>query len=393
MGYVIQAVLSNAQHPKYGQITIPFPIPKEEYDHTIELLEPLGIGDTLRQDCQVDDLDSFYTILNALIGKSVTLDELDYLSKRLDSFDDGEAAQFQGMAHKLGITQIKDFINLTFCCQQATVITDFSDLKEIGQEHYMNLNGGSASVEELENLDGVETALLLIDSGTGTVTPYGVVYDNCMRLEQLYNGRQFPEYLYDNSNLGLKIVPAEDQKSELLWLPASEQQIRRTLLRAGVRDADTAEYAIDAFFLQKEVGEILDEKQDSLTALNAMSSAIAKLDEKGQDKLEAVIVFADPKNAAQICQLAKNLDQFSFIPGVHTPEEYGKYMIQESGRFEYDDNLDGFYDYKGYGEQRIREEGGYFNAYGYVAYYGDMPLLELMQEEAALQPEMSMGGI
>ena len=163
MGYVIQAVLSNAQHPEYGQITIPFPIPKEEYDHTIELLEPLGIGDTLRQDCKVDDLDSFYTVLNALIGKSVTLDELDYLAKRLDSFDDGEAAQFQGMAHKLGITQIKDIINLTFCCQQATVITDFSDLKEIGQEHYMNLNGGSASVEELENLDGVETALLLID--------------------------------------------------------------------------------------------------------------------------------------------------------------------------------------------------------------------------------------
>ena len=177
MGYVIQAVLSNAQHPEYGQITIPFPIPKEDYDHTIELLEPLGIGDTLRQDCKVDDLDSFYTVVNALIGKSVTLDELDYLAKRLDSFDDGEAAQFQGMAHKLGITQIKDIINLTFCCQQATVITDFSDLKEIGQEHYMNLNGGSASVEELENLDGVETALLLIDSGVGTVTPYGVVYD------------------------------------------------------------------------------------------------------------------------------------------------------------------------------------------------------------------------
>lgn len=78
MGYVIQAVLSSAQHPEYGQITIPFPIPREEYDHTIELLEPLGIGDTLRQDCQVDELDSFYTVLNELTGKSVTLDELDY---------------------------------------------------------------------------------------------------------------------------------------------------------------------------------------------------------------------------------------------------------------------------------------------------------------------------
>ena len=175
MGYVIQAVLSSAQHPEYGQITIPFPIPREEYDHTIELLEPLGIGDTLRQDCQVDELDSFYTVVNELTGKSVTLDELDYLAKRLDSFDDGEAAQFQGMAHKLGITQIKDFINLTFCCQRATVITDFSDLKEIGQEHYMNLNGGSASMEALENLDGVETALLLIDRGAGTVTPYRAI--------------------------------------------------------------------------------------------------------------------------------------------------------------------------------------------------------------------------
>lgn len=72
-----------------------------------------------------------------------------------------------------------------------------------------------------------------------------------------------------------------------------------------MRDAGTAQYTIDAFFLQKEVGELLDEKQDNLTALNAMSSAIAKLDEKGQNKLEAVIVFADPKNAAQICQLAK----------------------------------------------------------------------------------------
>lgn len=79
MSYVIQAVLSNAQHPEYGQVTIPFPIPNQNYDCTIELLEPLEIGDTLRQDCQVDELDSFYTVLNALIGTQVTLDELDYL--------------------------------------------------------------------------------------------------------------------------------------------------------------------------------------------------------------------------------------------------------------------------------------------------------------------------
>lgn len=99
MSYVIKAVLSNANHLEYGRVTVPFPVPNEEYDRMIGLLEPLGIGDALRPDCQVEELDSFYTILNHLTGTSVTFDELDYLAKRLDSFDDGEAAQFQGMAH------------------------------------------------------------------------------------------------------------------------------------------------------------------------------------------------------------------------------------------------------------------------------------------------------
>ena len=179
MGYVLKAVLSSAQHPEYGQITVPFPIPDEKYDRMIELLEPLEIGDALRQDCRVDELDSFYTVLNRLVGSLVNFDELDYLAKRLDSFDDGEAAQFQGMACKLGVSNIKDFINLTFCCQQATVITDFSDLDAIGRQHYMTMQGGGCRIEELERLDGRKFALdLILNHLEGRITPYGVVYDN-----------------------------------------------------------------------------------------------------------------------------------------------------------------------------------------------------------------------
>lgn len=195
MGYVLKAVLSSAQHPEYGQITVPFPIPDEKYDRMIELLEPLEIGDALRRDCRVDELDSFYTVLNRLVGSLVNFDELDYLAKRLDSFDDGEAAQFQGMACKLGVSNIKDFINLTFCCQQATVITDFSDLDAIGRQHYMTMQGGGCRIEELERLDGRKFALdLILNHLEGRITPYGVVYDNGMKLEQLYDGRHFPCY-------------------------------------------------------------------------------------------------------------------------------------------------------------------------------------------------------
>ena len=191
---MIQAVLSNPSHPEYGVATVPFPIPHEQYAHCMELLEALEIGDAVKADCKVEKIDSFYTVLKRAEMLTVNVEELNYLAKRLESFDTGEAAQFQAMAHKLELFELKDLINLTFCCQQATVITDFSDLAAIGRDHYMNLHGGSASVDELNALDGKGTARQLIENGTGTVTSYGVVYDNGMKLEQVYDGRFFPCY-------------------------------------------------------------------------------------------------------------------------------------------------------------------------------------------------------
>ena len=71
MGYVLKAVLSSAQHPEYGQITVPFPIPDEKYDRMIELLEPLEIGDALRQDCRVDELDSWLAHWSILMSWTI----------------------------------------------------------------------------------------------------------------------------------------------------------------------------------------------------------------------------------------------------------------------------------------------------------------------------------
>ena len=178
---MIQAVLGNPHHPEYGVATIPFPIPRDQHAHCMELLEALEIGDAVKADCKVEKIDSFYTVLKRVEMLTVNVEELNYLAKRLDSFDTGEAAQFQAMAHKLELFELKDLINLTFCCQQATVITDFSDLAAVGRDHYMNLHGGSASVDELNALDGKGTARQLIESGSGTITPYGVVYDNGMK--------------------------------------------------------------------------------------------------------------------------------------------------------------------------------------------------------------------
>ena len=70
----------------------------------------------------------------------------------------------------------------------------------------MNTHGGCASTEELGNLDGEETAILLMESTPATVTRYGVVYDNGMQLEQLYDGKHLPCYIHDDTVLSLGLI-------------------------------------------------------------------------------------------------------------------------------------------------------------------------------------------
>ena len=249
MSYVIQAVLSNPRRPECDQITIPFPIPVDQYDKTIEMLQAIDLGFSVNRDCTVDEVNSRYSVLNTLVGTLVNIDQLDYLAKRLDGFCAGEVSQFQAMAHKLGLSEIKDFINLTYCCQQTTVITDFSDLEQIGKDHTMTLNGGAMPIDQYQAVNGKEAALQLINGGRGVITPYGVVYDNGMKLEPAYNGHQFPSYLYDHSLLVLEITPkrglVEGSNPEYLYLPASEHQIERTLLRVGITTLHDAKIRID----------------------------------------------------------------------------------------------------------------------------------------------------
>ena len=389
---MIQAVLSNPAHPEYGVATIPFPIPHDQYAHCMELLEALEIGNALKADCKVEEIDSFYTVLKRAEMLTVNVEELNYLAKRLDSFDTGEAAQFQAMAHKLELFELKDLINLTFCCQQATVITDFSDLAAVGRDHYMNLHGGSASVDELNALDGKKTARQLIESGSGTITPYGVVYDNGMKLDQAYDGQFFPCYYYEpNSSavaLTSKTEPEDSERITWLFLPMAQEEIDRALLRAGITDPSEIRLRLVESHLPDEVDVLLDMENESIGDLNALAQATVGFSDDSLRKLGAVVIMAKPKNAEQIKNLVENLDLFDFAPDTHTPEEYGKYMIQQSGRFEYDEKLDEFYDYEGYALQRMSEEDGMFTDRGYIAYKGYTSLAEIMDDSQSGCMEM-----
>ena len=374
---MIQAVLGNPSHPEYGVVTIPFPIPHDQYAHCMELLEALEIGDAVKADCKVEEVDSFFSVLKRTEMITVNVEELNYLAKRLELFE------------------LKDLINLTFCCQQATVITDFSDLAAIGRDHYMNLHGGCAKTEELDALDGEETARQLIESGSGTITPYGVVYDNGMKLEQVYDGRFFPCYYYEPNAITVAVTsksePEDTEHITWLFLPMVQEEIDRALLRGGITDPADVRLRLEDSQLPNEVDVLLDMEYETLSDLNELAAATDGLSKADMEKLGAVVILAEPKSAAQIKNLAESLDLFDFAPGAHSPAEYGKYMIRQSGHFDYDENLDAFYDYEKYGTERMNTEDGMFTDRGYIAYKGYISMEEVMN--GSQSSHMVMGGM
>ena len=259
----------------------------------------------------------------------------------------------------------------------------------------MNLHGGSAKTEELDALDGKEIARQLIENGGGTITPYGVVYDNGMKLEQVYDGRFFPCYYYEPNVITVAVTskaePEDTEHITWMFLPMVQEEIDRALLRGGITDPADVRLRLEDSQLPNEVDVLLDMEYETLSDLNELAEATDGLSKADMEKLGAVVMLAEPKSAVQIKNLAESLDLFDFAPGAHSPAEYGKYMIQQSGHFEYDETLDAFYDYEKYGAERMNEENGMFTDRGYIAYKGYYSMEEVMENQH--KNGMAMGGL
>ena len=173
---MFEAKLKSRSQPKLGALAVTFPIPEERYENVILALQNLQIGDVRKQDCRIESIRApDCPALLRMTNTMANVDELDWLGKQLESFDRYELLQFNAAVERFGLSAADELIDLSFCAREVTVVSDFNDLELVGKRHYLTVHGACDS-EELENLDGKETALALISGQPGYVTRYGVVY-------------------------------------------------------------------------------------------------------------------------------------------------------------------------------------------------------------------------
>ena len=305
--YQIKATLRSKTDSTLGGVTIQFPIHRKEYDRVLEQLKPLGIGSPFDQDCQVETIDSHYSILKRLEETLVNLDELDYLAKRLDNIDE-KATTFQGAAAAEGITSIQDFINLTFCYKQVSVVRDFRDLENIGRDHIITTQGRGSSDEEWAAMDFHAVAMDLLQNGDGKITPYGVVYSNGMKLHPLYTGGPFPAYGCGEP-LVVAFKPQEGSEENFLFLPMAESRLYRVLERSGVIDPKNFELCyIDQAPMEEIISSLSLEKED-IFMLNRLAAALEDISPAEMEKLKAAVYLTEPDTSEKFLALMKKVEQ------------------------------------------------------------------------------------
>lgn len=330
--------------------------------------------------------------LSVLQDRFVDLDELNYLAKRMDSFDRREKKQFFAAASHCGFRQVKDLINLTFNLSRFTLIQDLSNMEAVGRLHQLTLSGGLGE-EEMEPADFAEIGKELLESGRGKITEYGILFINEeIPFDEVYDGQVFPEYYHEECLCTAMIGFGE--KTEYAYLPCDEQAIEKALMRLGCSDSFYDSVMLINFSMGNGEWENRFEKvlaDEGVFAVNELASAVNSLRTSEEwNKLSAVADLVAADDSRSLMVLAENLESFVFIPEVQDQEDLARYWIRESTEYDIHPDLEDYFLYEQFGEQLQNDiEGMFLPGGGYVYLEDGQSLDELLQDKE----NMIMGGM
>ncbi len=354
--------------------------------------QEIGITDPTDTKVLLVDIDSGISELNVLSGKVHDLDHLNLLARYIHGMCEGEFNQYRAALFITKATELKDIINLTQHTANYSLIAPTDTLESAGRNHYLDLHG-CYTVGEEEKLNFTGLATELISSGKGINTPYGLVFENGLDCPEFFNGENIPCYYDRQFVFGYTLFNGYSE--EYIFLPCHEDEITKAMHRLGVQDLSQCRVSYEDFgrdtttpfhslIEELEVTELYD--------LNRLAYEIQDFNAEKLIKLYALFAYTkehecvDPIRA-MTC-LADHIDDFDFAPDVSNTEELGEYLIRDSGRYDYDPELEDYYMFDQFGEDTMSEQDGMFLEMGYVGIRDDIQLLEILEQDG-----QQMGGI
>lgn len=330
---------------------------------------------------------------SALKNWYVNLVELNYLARRMESFDTLEYDQFLIGITKLDSKEVKDLINLTFNLNRFTLCQDVSSYGKIGRAYVLNTEGSVPAYDE----DDPKYAAIgkeLIDRGLAQITAKGLlIYNPFEKLTEVYDGQTFPEYYYESTLASAEV--GYNDRTELILLPGEELAIKKALARLGAPSDQDCEIK---FSLQNGDGNAWEERIEGIIrseGLYAANKMLHSLDtgDMDWDKLTAAVELADVKSAANIAAVAEDLEEFGFLSDAKDESDIGHFLVDNVDEYGMNIEMEDYFDFSGFGEHFAEEHDGQFVNGGFVYFDSDRTLDEFLEELESEDEGMDMGGM
>ena len=384
---MIKIRIRNASH----EIDVRFPISESELFAKLAEIHAVE-GRNAAQSAYVTEV-YWPEEFSALKNWYVNLDELNYLARRMESFDTLEYDQFLIGISKLDSKEVKDLINLTFNLHHFTLCQDVSSYGKIGRAYVLNTEGSVPAYDE----DDPKYAAIgkeLIDRGLVQITAKGLlIYNPFEKLTEVYDGQTFPEYYY-RSTLASAEVGYND-RTELILLPGEELAIKKALARLGAPSDQDCEIK---FSLQNGDDRAWEERIEGIIrseGLYAANKMLHSLDtgDMDWDKLTAAVELADVKSAANIAAIAEHLGEFGFLPDAKDESDIGHFLVDDVDEYGMNIEMEDYFDFSGFGEHFAEKHDGQFVNGGFVYFDSDRTLDEFLEELESEDEGMDMGGM
>ena len=276
---------------------------------------------------------------------SPSIDELNFLAKRLDELNDMERTVLRAVSPRIlkagedELVSPKDLINMTYGLDEVSVIANVNSSSDLGQfviDNDLNLDIEAIPKDSLYLLDAVKIGQMQQQNDGGVFMDGYYILAGEYELPEVYDGITLPTeesspwYAF---KLDVTRPPKGDdlgeveKMAETLILPIEREDADALAQRLGMERIEDCIYlGFESSIPQIDADKFGD--MHDFDQLNNLSEMMLEMSPSNQVKFKAVLSAEEPENIEQVLDIARSLDQYEFAPMVEDEAHFFKSYIQ-----------------------------------------------------------------
>ena len=277
---------------------------------------------------------------------SPSLDELNYLAKRLDSLNEEERLVLQAVSPKIlkvgedELVSPKDLINMTYGLDEVSIISNVGNAQQLGQfviENDLHTDVEAVPDDSVYLLDRTRIGQLQQQNDGGVFIDGKYIVTAEYELPEVYDGKNLPienPTSWFAFKMDVTRPPASDDLGEVeavaetLTLPVDRTEADELAKRLGMERIEDCVYlGFESSIPQIDADKFGD--MHDFDQLNNLSEMMLEMSPSDQVKFKAVLSAEEPEKIEQILDIARSLDQYEFAPMVEDEAHFFKsYLLR-----------------------------------------------------------------